>query len=147
MSSTHRQNKNGRGHVENIQWHIGQTHESFAPGDGNNRRDQRQDQALHGAESFVVNHADDADGNQQQHAAPAGKLLQQSQEGRVAGDDDVDTVVALCVYDFNNFVVDVGEAAFAFFQFSRCGVAHLGQDSDGFEVFRNNGVHISRVSL
>ena len=60
------QNQNRRGHIKNIERHIGQSHQSLTPRDGNNRCQQRQDQPLYRAERFIVNHADNTDCKQQQ---------------------------------------------------------------------------------
>ena len=74
-------------------------------------------------------------------------MLKLGQKSRIPGNDDIDRFIPFRLDDLEDFFIHIGEAAFALFEFGRRGVAYFCQHCNGFEILRDNRIHVRGITL
>ena len=139
MARRDRQDQDRRGRVEHVHRDAAESHDPEPPDDREQRRHQRQHQALDRPERLVVDQTRDENGEREQESHPLGILLELVEEDGKAADRDLHGIVALAVHDRPDLLHDRPEAALAL------GTLELRDDRHGALVLGHDCVEVGGI--
>ena len=95
----HREDQDGRGHVEGVHGRVDETHHAEAPHHGEERGHEGKEQSLEGTKGFVVDQPHHEDGHGEQQLGALGVVLELGQVRGTSAHRDGHGVVTLPVDD------------------------------------------------